>query len=109
MAEGECGAYGEIVLPRDGLANRTGGFVTLLGGLYAANGDLNRRVHQRRGKHKLIKAQSIAVRHRPERIQHCADPMRHIIVTGESDVGKEHVAHLLWERSPTRLGTARQL
>ena len=39
-----------------------------------------------------------------ERIQRCGDVDRHVIITGESGVGKEHVAHLIRERSKRFMG-----
>lgn len=59
---------------------------------------------RRTGYKYVIQGKTQAVRRLKERIQKCADAGRHVIVTGESGVGKEHVAHLLWERSARSMG-----
>jgi DNA-binding NtrC family response regulator len=60
---------------------------------------------RRNGMRYLVDGDTEAVRKLKAHIQRCADADRHVIVTGESGVGKEHVAHLLWERSPRAGGT----
>jgi transcriptional regulator with GAF, ATPase, and Fis domain len=59
---------------------------------------------RRTGYKHLLYGQSESLRKLKERIQRCADANRPVIITGESGVGKEHVAHLLWERGPRALG-----
>ncbi|MCC6489495.1 MAG: sigma-54-dependent Fis family transcriptional regulator [Candidatus Hydrogenedentes bacterium] len=70
-------------------------------------GEQERRLTEafrRTGYTHLLYGQSDSLRHLKERIQRCADANRPVIITGESGVGKEHVAHLLWERGPRALG-----
>lgn len=59
----------------------------------------------RRNRYKyLLHGRTPAVTQLKERIQKCADANRHVLITGESGVGKEHVANLLWERSRRAMG-----
>lgn len=52
-----------------------------------------------RGHQYRLHGRSAAMTRLKERITKCADADRNVLITGESGVGKEHVAHLLWERS----------
>ena len=54
---------------------------------------------RRAGYRYVLHGVSPVMRALKRRIQKCAEVNRHVIITGESGVGKEHVAHLLWERS----------
>ncbi len=59
---------------------------------------------RRTGYQYILHGRSAAMRQLKRRIVRCADADRHVLITGESGVGKEHVAHLLRERSPRFMG-----
>lgn len=59
---------------------------------------------RRAGYRYLLHGKSPAIRQLKERIGKCAKANRNVLITGESGVGKEHVAHLLWEGSPQSMG-----
>ena len=61
-------------------------------------------IFRRSGYRYLLHGSSPATRKLKRRIQQCAEIDRHVIITGESGVGKEHVAHLLWEGSSQASG-----
>jgi DNA-binding NtrC family response regulator len=54
---------------------------------------------RRTGYQYVLHGRANVMRTLRKRIQKCADANRHVLITGESGVGKEHVAHLLRERS----------
>jgi two-component system, NtrC family, response regulator AtoC len=56
------------------------------------------------GYRYMLHGRSPATRNLRERIKKCAEVNRHTLITGESGVGKEHVAHLLRERSGRAMG-----
>lgn len=51
------------------------------------------------GDRYVLHGRSKRIKELRQQIQKCADADAHVIVTGESGVGKEHVAHLIRERS----------
>lgn len=59
---------------------------------------------RRAGYQYLLHGKSPVIRQLKERIGKCAKANRNVLITGESGVGKEHVAHLLWEGSPQATG-----
>ncbi len=59
---------------------------------------------RRTGDKYVLHGQSPVLRQVRERIKKVADADRHVIITGESGVGKEHVAHLIRERSRRSMG-----
>jgi DNA-binding NtrC family response regulator len=59
---------------------------------------------RRTGYKYLLQGQTEALQKLKRRVQKCADADRHVLVTGESGVGKELVANLLWERSSRATG-----
>ena len=63
------------------------------------------QVFRRMGFKYLLHGRSPDIRRLKERIQLCADADRALLITGESGVGKEHVAHLVWERSKRATGS----
>ena len=69
-------------------------------GTYDAQDQALVHTFRRMGYKYLLHGDTPAVRELKERIHRCARANRHVIISGESGVGKEHVAHLLWERSP---------
>ncbi len=62
------------------------------------------QVFRRMGFKYLLHGRTPDIRRLKERIQLCADADRALLITGESGVGKEHVAHLVWERSKRATG-----
>jgi DNA-binding NtrC family response regulator len=54
-------------------------------------------IFRRSGYRYMLHGSSPATRELKRRIQRCSEINRHVIITGESGVGKEHVAHLLAE------------
>jgi len=61
-------------------------------------------IFRRSGYRYMLHGSSPATRELKRRIQRCAVINRHVIITGESGVGKEHVAHLLAEGGPRAQG-----
>ena len=59
---------------------------------------------RRAGYRYLLHGKSPAIRQLKERIGKCATADRNLLITGESGVGKEHVARLLWEGSSRAAG-----
>lgn len=59
---------------------------------------------RRTGYQYVLHGASPTMRKVKQRIQKCAQANRNVIITGESGVGKEHVAHLLWEGSAQAQG-----
>ncbi len=59
-------------------------------------------VHMRHGYRFMLHSRSRMMRDLKQRIRKFAEVDRPVIITGESGVGKEHVAHLLYERSGKR-------
>ncbi|MFP4499851.1 MAG: sigma-54-dependent transcriptional regulator [Candidatus Hydrogenedentota bacterium] len=60
--------------------------------------------YRRTGMRYVLHGRSPVMKRLRTRIQQCADADRHVIITGASGVGKEHVAHLLRERSTRHMG-----
>ncbi len=57
------------------------------------------KIFRRMGFKYLLHGRSPVIRRLKIRIQRCAEADRPVLITGESGVGKEHVAHLIWEGS----------
>jgi two-component system nitrogen regulation response regulator NtrX len=60
--------------------------------------------YRRTGNRYVLHGRSAVMNRLRERIQRCGDVDRHVVITGESGVGKEHVAQLLRERSRREMG-----
>ncbi len=56
-------------------------------------------VFRQKGNRYILRGKSGAMRNLRERIRQCAEADEDVLITGESGVGKEYVAHLLHERS----------
>jgi DNA-binding NtrC family response regulator len=56
-------------------------------------------VYRRHGMRHILKGNSTPMRRLRQNIRKCADADEHVLITGESGVGKEYVAHLLHEGS----------
>lgn len=70
-------------------------------------GDHDRRlveVFRRDGMRYVLRGKSEAMQALRDLIRRCAEADEHVLVTGESGVGKEYVAHLLHERSSRAMG-----
>ena len=59
---------------------------------------------RRTGHRYMLHGRSGAMRELKQRILKCASADRNVLITGESGVGKEHVAHLIREGSPRAMG-----
>ena len=61
-------------------------------------------VFRKAGMKYVLRGKSEALTRLRETIRRCAEADEHVLITGESGVGKEYVAHLLHERSTRAMG-----
>jgi len=61
-------------------------------------------VFRREGYRHMLWGRSHAMRKLREQIRLCSEPDEPVLITGESGVGKEYVAHLIHERSQRMMG-----
>jgi DNA-binding NtrC family response regulator len=61
-------------------------------------------VFRRNGMRYVLRGKSDVMKRLRERIRRCAEADEHVLITGESGVGKEYVAHLIHERSSRAMG-----